>query len=93
MRGELGSIALESGQRLQACLGARDDAVVVRGRNAKKETVVLITNIDAIRDRAAQTQENIDWVIQEGRTWSHQEGQDPREARAPQWRRSESSSI
>ena len=80
-----------SRSRAAACLGARDDAVVVRGRDAKKRrsssSPTQMPFVTGPHRRKTLT------GSQEGRTWSHQEGQDLREARAPQWRRSESSSI
>ena len=58
--GYLCEVSLEA-SRLRAvydfkhAMGARDDAVVVRGRSARKlETVFLLTIMDAIRDQAAQ---------------------------------------
>ena len=62
VRGELPSIALESGQ-FKHVMGARDDAVVVRARSARKlETVVLLTKMDAIRDQAAQAILRDGWI-------------------------------
>ena len=47
-------------------MGARDDAVVVRGRSARKlEAVVFLTNMDAIRDPAAQALLQDGWMTQE----------------------------
>ena len=58
--GYLCELSLEA-SRLRAlydfkhAMGARDDAMVVRGRSARKlETVFLLTIMDAIRDQAAQ---------------------------------------
>ena len=54
--GYLCEVSLEASRSSAACdfkhaIGARDDAVVVRCRNARKlETVVFLTNMDSIRD-------------------------------------------
>ena len=87
--GYLCEVSLEASRSRAACdfkhaMGARDDAVVVRGRSARTlETVVFLTNMYSIRDRAAQallqdgwmTQEDLHRVVQdclreEGNTWS-----------------------
>ena len=47
-------------------MGARDEAVVVRGRSAEKmDTVVLMTNLESIRDRASRAMRREGWMGQE----------------------------
>ena len=47
-------------------MGARDEAVVVRGRSAGRlETVVLMTNLGVIRDRASRAMHREGWMGQE----------------------------
>ena len=67
--------------------GARDDAVVVRGWSARKvETVVFLTNMDAIRDQAAQAMLRDGWMAQEDlnrvvQDFLQEEGEDSRRRR------------